>query len=57
MKLQNNIEIERDIVVVFHHQRSIEKQTERKESQIHKTFDAQNQSGGGGFISVEGFYF
>ncbi|GLT32145.1 hypothetical protein SLA2020_068320 [Shorea laevis] len=29
---------------------------EETESQIHKAFDAQDQSGGGGFIDVEGFH-
>ncbi|KAI9078625.1 hypothetical protein K1719_039374 [Acacia pycnantha] len=33
-----------------------ENELEERESQIHKAFDAQDQSGGGGFISVEGFH-
>ncbi|KAL4335109.1 hypothetical protein GQ457_07G020400 [Hibiscus cannabinus] len=33
-----------------------ENELEEKESQIRKAFDAQDQSGGGGFISVEGFH-
>ncbi|KAE9621068.1 hypothetical protein Lal_00019277 [Lupinus albus] len=33
-----------------------ENELEERESQIRKAFDAQDQSGGGGFISVEGFY-
>lgn len=32
-----------------------ENELELRESQIRKAFDAQDQSGGGGFISVEGF--
>ncbi|XWS21775.1 hypothetical protein CRYUN_Cryun30bG0083700 [Craigia yunnanensis] len=32
-----------------------ENELEERESQIRKAFDAQDQSGGGGFISVEGF--
>ncbi|XP_050366783.1 uncharacterized protein LOC126785207 [Argentina anserina] len=32
-----------------------ENELEGRESQIRKAFDAQDQSGGGGFISVEGF--
>ncbi|XP_062099032.1 uncharacterized protein LOC133804939 [Humulus lupulus] len=33
-----------------------ENELEERESQIRKAFDAQDQSGGGGFISVEGFH-
>ncbi|BFG40753.1 hypothetical protein CerSpe_270260 [Prunus speciosa] len=33
-----------------------ENELEGRESQIRKAFDAQDQSGGGGFISVEGFH-
>lgn len=33
-----------------------ENELEERESQIRKSFDAQDQSGGGGFISVEGFH-
>lgn len=33
-----------------------ENELEVRESQIRKAFDAQDQSGGGGFISVEGFH-
>ncbi|EXC19902.1 hypothetical protein L484_017879 [Morus notabilis] len=33
-----------------------ENELEQRESQIRKAFDAQDQSGGGGFISVEGFH-
>ncbi|OMO51046.1 hypothetical protein COLO4_37837 [Corchorus olitorius] len=33
-----------------------ENELELRESQIRKAFDAQDQSGGGGFISVEGFH-
>ncbi|KAM7259456.1 hypothetical protein ACFE04_015197 [Oxalis oulophora] len=33
-----------------------ENQLEQRESQIRKSFDAQDQSGGGGFISVDGFH-
>ncbi|MBA0864373.1 hypothetical protein Goshw_002327 [Gossypium schwendimanii] len=33
-----------------------ENELEARESQIRKAFDAQDQSGGGGFISVEGFH-
>ncbi|GMI90574.1 hypothetical protein like AT1G43690 [Hibiscus trionum] len=33
-----------------------ENELEEKESRIRKAFDAQDQSGGGGFISVEGFH-
>ncbi|XP_004496476.1 uncharacterized protein [Cicer arietinum] len=33
-----------------------ENELEGRETQIHKSFDAQDQSGGGGFISVEGFH-
>ncbi|KAK3229829.1 hypothetical protein Dsin_001710 [Dipteronia sinensis] len=33
-----------------------ENELEYRESQIRKAFDAQDQSGGGGFISVEGFH-
>uniref|UniRef100_A0A7N0UAD3 ubiquitinyl hydrolase 1 n=2 Tax=Kalanchoe fedtschenkoi TaxID=63787 RepID=A0A7N0UAD3_KALFE len=32
-----------------------ENELESRESQIRKAFDAQDQSGGGGFVSVEGF--
>ncbi|CAL1361779.1 unnamed protein product [Linum trigynum] len=32
-----------------------ENELEQRESEIRKAFDAQDQSGGGGFISVEGF--
>ncbi|XP_044511398.1 ubiquitin carboxyl-terminal hydrolase MINDY-3-like [Mangifera indica] len=33
-----------------------ENELEERDSQIRKAFDAQDQSGGGGFISVEGFH-
>ena len=33
-----------------------ENELEARESQIRRAFDAQDQSGGGGFISVEGFH-
>ncbi|OWM90759.1 hypothetical protein CDL15_Pgr020722 [Punica granatum] len=33
-----------------------ENELEERESQIRRAFDAQDQSGGGGFISVEGFH-
>ncbi|XP_027357855.1 ubiquitin carboxyl-terminal hydrolase MINDY-3-like isoform X2 [Abrus precatorius] len=33
-----------------------ENELEERESQIRKAFDAQDQSGGGGFISVDGFH-
>ncbi|GLU16538.1 hypothetical protein SLE2022_329690 [Rubroshorea leprosula] len=33
-----------------------ENELEERESQIRKAFDAQDQSGGGGFIGVEGFH-
>lgn len=33
-----------------------ENELEERESKIRKAFDAQDQSGGGGFISVEGFH-
>ncbi|KAG4148210.1 hypothetical protein ERO13_D05G272200v2 [Gossypium hirsutum] len=33
-----------------------ENELEARDSQIRKAFDAQDQSGGGGFISVEGFH-
>ncbi|KAJ3700434.1 hypothetical protein LUZ61_004139 [Rhynchospora tenuis] len=33
-----------------------ENELEQRESQIRRAFDAQDQSGGGGFISVEGFH-
>ncbi|CAK9309735.1 unnamed protein product [Citrullus colocynthis] len=33
-----------------------ENELEERESQIRKAFDGQDQSGGGGFISVEGFH-
>ncbi|KAG2663110.1 hypothetical protein I3760_16G011900 [Carya illinoinensis] len=33
-----------------------ENELEERESQVRKAFDAQDQSGGGGFISVEGFH-
>ncbi|KAI3460490.1 hypothetical protein Pfo_017153 [Paulownia fortunei] len=33
-----------------------ENELENRESQIRRAFDAQDQSGGGGFISVEGFH-
>ncbi|CAA2964154.1 ubiquitin carboxyl-terminal hydrolase MINDY-3-like [Olea europaea var. sylvestris] len=33
-----------------------ENELESRESQIRRAFDAQDQSGGGGFISVEGFH-
>ncbi|KAJ1424993.1 EF-hand domain pair [Sesbania bispinosa] len=33
-----------------------ENELEGRETQIRKAFDAQDQSGGGGFISVEGFH-
>jgi len=33
-----------------------ENELEERESRIRKAFDAQDQSGGGGFISVEGFH-
>ncbi|XP_075509450.1 uncharacterized protein LOC142545903 [Primulina tabacum] len=33
-----------------------ENEFERRETQIRRAFDAQDQSGGGGFISVEGFH-
>ncbi|XP_044475354.1 ubiquitin carboxyl-terminal hydrolase MINDY-3-like [Mangifera indica] len=33
-----------------------ENEFEEREAQIRKVFDAQDQSGGGGFISVEGFH-
>ncbi|KAL2334895.1 hypothetical protein Fmac_016108 [Flemingia macrophylla] len=33
-----------------------ENEPEERESQIRKAFDAQDQSGGGGFISVDGFH-
>ncbi|CAI9754414.1 unnamed protein product [Fraxinus pennsylvanica] len=33
-----------------------ENQLESREAQIRRAFDAQDQSGGGGFISVEGFH-
>ncbi|CAJ2666277.1 unnamed protein product [Trifolium pratense] len=33
-----------------------ENELEERESQIRKAFDAQDQSGGGGFITVEGFH-
>ncbi|XP_038700182.1 ubiquitin carboxyl-terminal hydrolase MINDY-3-like isoform X2 [Tripterygium wilfordii] len=33
-----------------------ENELEERESQIRKAFDVQDQSGGGGFISVEGFH-
>ncbi|XP_022773381.1 ubiquitin carboxyl-terminal hydrolase MINDY-3-like [Durio zibethinus] len=33
-----------------------ENELEERESQIRKAFDTQDQSGGGGFISVEGFH-
>ncbi|XP_020583747.1 ubiquitin carboxyl-terminal hydrolase FAM188A isoform X2 [Phalaenopsis equestris] len=32
-----------------------ENELEERESRIHRIFDAQDQSGGGGFISIEGF--
>ncbi|KAK6131509.1 hypothetical protein DH2020_034749 [Rehmannia glutinosa] len=33
-----------------------ENELERRETQVRRAFDAQDQSGGGGFISVEGFH-
>ncbi|KAI3464650.1 hypothetical protein Pfo_021313 [Paulownia fortunei] len=33
-----------------------ENELEKRETQIRRAFDAQDQSGGGGFISVEGFH-
>ncbi|CAO2834075.1 unnamed protein product [Amaranthus hypochondriacus] len=44
------------VLFAFHPSVQDENETEERESKIRRAFDAQDQSGGGGFISVEGFH-